>query len=556
MMKLRYIYIFSVISILYLTRILFAQSDNALMPGDIIYISVPGQYNMSHKYDVDPSGNLYIVNVGKVSVKGLTIEKLENILNKKLSTYLVKGKKVTVNLIKRTRYIQIVGGVRYPGWYRVPNVLTLSDLINTAGGLLPGVNISNIKLRRIINGKLKLIKISKSLILEPNDAIIVPYPLKYKEKVDKGDLLFISIPQRQAPGTVPSALDIVNLKLALTYNQIEVDENGYIYIPEYGHFYVDGKTPEEIKEMIRERLPKYMKSFAHIDVGIVKKKHYVEILGHVEKPGKYNIPESANIQEALSVAGGASDGAVMSDVMIRRRMPNGRTIRIKVNLYQFTITGDPRLLTPIHAEDVIFVPISSTFGSIKRRLMPWTPPPSKLEQSIKSKVSIFGGVNHPGVYDLIKNMNILDLLVIAGGARDDADLSTISIIRAGRIFLRYNLSKFLKGQISGEIPKLRPGDVVYVNFVRKVTYKPRSRIYVMGNVNRPGSYELYANMTVLQALAWAGGLNDWADADHIIIVRMKGGKQQDIIYNYEKGVKGRYPEVNIRLKENDVIIVP
>jgi protein involved in polysaccharide export with SLBB domain len=283
---------------------------------------------------------------------------------------------------------------------------------------------------------------------------------------------------------VPSPIDIVNIRKALALNQIEVDENGYIYIPEYGHFYVNNKSPEEVKEMIKQRLPKYLKRAAKVDVGIIKKKHFIKVLGHVVRPGKYNIPEDANVQEAIAIAGGAIDGAVMSDIMIRRRKKNGVVETIRVNLYQYNITGDPRLLTPVHKGDIIFVPISPSFGNIKRTLNVWTPPPPKLEKEEKKKVKIFGAVRNPGIYEPKEGMDLLTLIVEAGGLRDDAETSNILIIRGGRVYLRYDLQKFLGEFKMGArgLPKILPGDTVYVSFVQKREYEARERIFVIGNV--------------------------------------------------------------------------
>jgi protein involved in polysaccharide export with SLBB domain len=210
------------------------------------------------------------------------------------------------------------------------------------------------------------------------------------------------------------------------------------------------------------------------------------------------------------------------------------------------------------AKHFLHASINASFGNKKGTLNVWSPPPPKLEKEEKKKVKIFGAVHNPGIYEPKEGMDLLTLIVEAGGLRDDAETSNILIIRGGRVYLRYDLQKFLGEFKMGArgLPKILPGDTVYVSFVQKREYEARERIFVIGNVNRPGSYELYDNMTVLQALGWAGGLNEWADSDHITIVRMIGGKQQNIPFSYNKAIKGRYPEVNIRLKANDVIIVP
>ena len=80
--------------------------------------------------------------------------------------------------------------------------------------------------------------------------------------------------------------------------------------------------------------------------------------------------------------------------------------------------------------------------------------------------------------------------------------------------------------------------------------------YIIGKVNRPGTYQLSPNMTVLQALSAAGDLADWADKDSIRIIRRSGEKEEIIPFDYDKVVSGKKLEQNILLQPNDTIVVP
>jgi polysaccharide export outer membrane protein len=78
--------------------------------------------------------------------------------------------------------------------------------------------------------------------------------------------------------------------------------------------------------------------------------------------------------------------------------------------------------------------------------------------------------------------------------------------------------------------------------------------YVMGEVNHPGSVNLQGPLTVLQALALAGGLRDFADAKNIKILRKTPTGVQTIAFNYKDAVKSsRAP---IYLRPGDTIVVP
>jgi len=78
--------------------------------------------------------------------------------------------------------------------------------------------------------------------------------------------------------------------------------------------------------------------------------------------------------------------------------------------------------------------------------------------------------------------------------------------------------------------------------------------YVMGEVNHPGSVNLQGPLTVIQALALAGGLKDFADAKNIKILRKTPAGVQTIAFNYKDAVKSsRAP---IYLRPGDTVVVP
>jgi polysaccharide export outer membrane protein len=79
--------------------------------------------------------------------------------------------------------------------------------------------------------------------------------------------------------------------------------------------------------------------------------------------------------------------------------------------------------------------------------------------------------------------------------------------------------------------------------------------YVMGEVNHPGAVNLQGPLTVMQALALAGGLKDFADAKNIRILR-KGpaGTVQSITFNYKNAMKSAATPVYLR--PGDTVVVP
>jgi polysaccharide export outer membrane protein len=63
-------------------------------------------------------------------------------------------------------------------------------------------------------------------------------------------------------------------------------------------------------------------------------------------------------------------------------------------------------------------------------------------------------------------------------------------------------------------------------------------------------------MTVLQALAEAGGITDFAKKKNIYVMRNENGKQVKLPFNYVAVIKGEHIEQNIKLQPDDTIVVP
>jgi polysaccharide export outer membrane protein len=82
------------------------------------------------------------------------------------------------------------------------------------------------------------------------------------------------------------------------------------------------------------------------------------------------------------------------------------------------------------------------------------------------------------------------------------------------------------------------------------------RVYVTGEVTRPGAFALLPNMTVLQALSSSGGFSQFAKLKSIYVLRTEDGKQVKHPFNYKDVVSGKKPELDIRLQPGDVIVVP
>ena len=82
------------------------------------------------------------------------------------------------------------------------------------------------------------------------------------------------------------------------------------------------------------------------------------------------------------------------------------------------------------------------------------------------------------------------------------------------------------------------------------------KIFITGNVSKPGTYPLSGEMSVLQLIALAGGLAEYADAKNIVVMRSEAGTPQAFKFNYKEVVRQKNVQQNIALKPGDTIVVP
>jgi polysaccharide biosynthesis/export protein len=83
------------------------------------------------------------------------------------------------------------------------------------------------------------------------------------------------------------------------------------------------------------------------------------------------------------------------------------------------------------------------------------------------------------------------------------------------------------------------------------------KFYMIGEVERPGSYPLSAHMTVLDALATAGGFRDFAKIQQIYLLRLRpDGSRNRLHFDYKAAVDGKAWYRDIELQMGDTLIVP
>ena len=107
----------------------------------------------------------------------------------------------------------------------------------------------------------------------------------------------------------------------------------------------------------------------------------------------------------------------------------------------------------------------------------------------------------------------------------------------------------LRDQITTKLSEFIPAPEVSV-MVKEVHSR---KVAVVGAVKMPGRYEMRSPMTVLEAIALAQGLSDFAARDRIFVMRDVNGKTTQIPFNYRKVGDD---QKNFYLRAGDVVVVP
>jgi len=189
-------------------------------------------------------------------------------------------------------------------------------------------------------------------------------------------------------------------------------------------------------------------------------------------------------------------------------------------------------------------------------------------------IFVLGAVQKPGQYQITSPLRLIDAIGLAGGLNLEGADNYAVIQKKGATSgptaeaatgvqkvaattvpktesIRVNLKDLLENGNMDLNLQIAGGDVV------QVPERQIARFYVIGDVNRPGAFELprEENMFVSQALAEAGGPLRTAKASKAVLVRWdQKGQRQELPINVSEIMKGKQPD--LALQANDVLFLP
>jgi polysaccharide export outer membrane protein len=123
---------------------------------------------------------------------------------------------------------------------------------------------------------------------------------------------------------------------------------------------------------------------------------------------------------------------------------------------------------------------------------------------------------------------------------------------AGQIDARGRTVAELQQTVTERLRKFISDPVVTVS----VSEVKGNKVYVIGQVNKPGEFIVNPRVDVMQALSMAGGTTAFASLGEIVILRRSESGQQALPFRYADVARGRNLQQNIMLQAGDVVVVP
>ena len=243
---------------------------------------------------------------------------------------------------------------------------------------------------------------------------------------------------------------------------------------------------------------------------VVPYSNLVSLSGAVKRPMKYEIKDGETLSDLFAYGGGFATDAYLGAVQVDRVKPA-------------TVSDGPASETfNVNADEFGTFKLKDGDNVVVRTL----------DGRFQNKVSIEGTVWRPGSYSLSDTLKTLkDLIICAGGLKEDAYLEKAYILRLGKERNKEQVSFCLKDVVLGvKNIELMPDDQVRIFDVNAL--KPDQRVSINGEVNRPGPFEYREGMTLGDIILMAGGITNAATLEKVEIARrISSSSRPEIIDN-------------------------
>ena len=329
---------------------------------------------------------------------------------------------------------------------------------------------------------------------------------------------------------------------AQLFSRFVVNREGNIVIPNAGPVPAQGVTIEALKARLLKRLSSFYSGLRNggpdantwLDVSIGKLRTIqVFVLGEVKKPGGYAISSLSNSFMALYGAGGPTINGSLRSIDVMR---NNKCIA-SVDFYDYALRGDKSKDVSLQNGDIVFV------------------------KPTQKKVALSGFILRPAIYEVKETETLGQILQIAGGLRFDAYIGRIHVERLvpfeernnhSKNYLDYDLRFSTFQDLQGSTFELKGGDIVTVFQVDSL---PENRVTILGNVKKPGIFELTSGMRVNDLIMQADSLERNTFSERGTLFRMLPNLRREVIpFSPRLALLGE-SDNNIELKNEDSLVI-
>jgi protein involved in polysaccharide export with SLBB domain len=509
-----------------------------LGPGDVLVLILTGDVEQIYSLDVNREGFVVIPQVGQVHVANLTLSQLEDVLYSRLGRVysgVRRGARASTRFqisVGRIRNIQVfvVGDVVRPGAFQMSGAGTVLTALYVAGGPTSNGSFRRVEVRR--GGKLvDSLDLYDYLLQGINRSDV---------RLENGDVVFVPVHGGFAKlaGEVTRPA-IYELRSGETLRDLIQFAGGF------------GPAAYQARVRIHRILPPDTRgpggrARVVVDVGAdqlaggdvpavpvsagdsvtvlavpQRVRSYVTVKGNVWVEGQVGLTPGMKLSDAIRVAGGPKPDVYLDRILISRT--NDDSTRTQLRSSFADSTGGVSEDLPLQDQDEVQVFSRAAF----------LPQPY---------VTIVGAVRNPGRVPFRRGMTMRDVVLLAQGVTEDADLTEAEIARreasgdpgalaksipvpldSARITPGSGRSDLASEPATGGVPDvtLMPYDNVLIR--RKPGWESQRLVYLTGQVKHPGRYALHSKTERIGDLIQrAGGLTEQAYPGGIQFYRSYG----------------------------------
>jgi len=496
-------------------------SDYIIGPGDELQIKVWGQVEANLRVIVDRAGQIYIPQVGEISVAGVHWGDLESHLKSEISK-IFKNFNLSAS-IGRLRSIQVVvvGNARYPGTYTISSLSTLVNAIFVSGGPTPQGSLRHIQVRRdgvtitdfdfydlLIKGDK-----SKDVRLLPGDVIYIPHV---------GPLVAIS-------GSVNTPA-IYEMKDSSTLNDLIETSGDMSTVADTSKITIDRLVDHQARKTLEFPYDEQSRAQPVKDGDIVRVfsivprfEDTVTLRGNVANPGRYPWKPGMRVRDLIPDA----------QALLTRRYWRSRTAIINGRATEYPVASGPSLngssglaqsgangsngngtaatRSAENAKTGDSVPVTSSDAAADTLYA------ENAQSASDNESSKTGDSTSAARQSLQNNASSNAVRDIAEDVRryapeinwDYAIIQRVNPVDLTSKLIWMSPRKAIIEQDPASNLELQPGDIVTIFSQRDISVPQADRsqyVIVEGEVVRPGVYKLETNETLRSVLERAGGL--------------------------------------------------